>query len=284
MTIADHVQENRRLVALSHRAASADPIDWPARLDPNRYCFSPELISLAGTDAFARMDAAERRRLSLHEAANFFSLNIHNEKRLVAGLASFFDRPEFAAHREFLEHFREEEVRHTAMFTDFCRRYVGGPYPERQMPFGSDDGPDADLLFFARVAIFEEIVDAYNRKMAQDARLDPVVRTINHVHHLDEARHLSFGHRLLRDLVAMRASAWTPEERARVCRRLAKFMDQTWAALFDPVVYRDAGLEDAFALRRQAMASPAAQRRRDWALRGCRRLLSRFDLHEGDRS
>ena len=284
MTMPRHAEQNQRLVDLSRKAAAVEPIDWMAQLDPRAFCFSPELISLAGTDAYGRLGPAARRRLSLFEAANFFSLNVHGERFLVSGLADRMAVPRFAEHRAYLRHFMEEERRHTAMFTAFCCRYANGVYPDRSIPLADGDGPDADLLFFARIAIFEEIVDTFNRAMAKDARLDGVARAVNRAHHLDEARHLSFGHRLLHDLVAERSTAWTPADRTKIARCLQKFTEQVWAGLFNPSVYRDAGLHDVYALRREATASAAAHRRRTWALRGAQRLLWRLDLTKGDRA
>ncbi|MEM7122536.1 MAG: diiron oxygenase [Pseudomonadota bacterium] len=266
-----------RLVTLSEESAGEAPIRWPEHLDDDDLCFAPDLVSLAGTEDYAGMDDAARRRLTLFEAANFFSLNIHGETHVIKGIAARLNEPRFAAHRGYLQHFLEEEVRHSAMFATFCRRYAGKVYAERSLAMSDDHGPDGDLLFFARIAVFEEIVDAFNRTMARDQTLAPVVREIHRRHHVDEARHLAFGRSFLNDIVAARASDWTADERHAVAHKLERFADQSWRLLFNPEVYADAGLGDVFALRRRAIASEASQQRRDWTLRGCRRLLSRLD-------
>lgn len=268
---------DRRLIALS-AAAAADPIAWPERVERDGLFFAPELISLAGTDALAGLDEAGLRRLTLFEAASFFSLNIHGEAHLVAGLTARLDCDGFADHAAYLRHFIAEERRHSAWFATFCTRYAGRTYPDRMLAVAAGEGIDADLLFLARIVLFEEIVDRLNRAMARDRRLHPVARAINAAHHADEARHLAFGHRLLGQMVAARRAAWSEDRRAGVARGLERFVEQVWRALFNPAAYADAGLADPYGLRRQALASEAAAGRRTWALKGCRRLLARLDL------
>ncbi len=269
---------HERLMALSEASAGEAPIRWPDSLDDGGLCFAPDLMSLAGTADFDGMDDAAQRRLALFEAANFFSLNIHGEAHVIDGITARLNEPRFAAHRGYLRHFLEEEVRHSAMFTTFCRRFVGKIYAERSLAMSDDSGPEGDLLFFARIAVFEEIVDTFNRAMARDRTLAPIVREIHRRHHVDEARHLAFGRNFLKEIVTARAPDWTADDRRAVADKLARFADQSWRLLFNPDVYADAGFDDVFALRRRAMASKASQERRDWALRGCRRLLSRLDL------
>ena len=273
---------DRRLIALSEQAQVANIVSWPAQAETDALFFPPALISVAGTSEFRALDPAARHRLSLFEAANFFSLNIHGETHLTQGLADRLDGAASPDHAAYLRHFLAEEKRHSAWFARFCDRYAGRVYPDRSLAFAADDGPDADLLFFARIAVFEEIVDTLNRAMARDLSLAPIARAINAAHHSDETRHLAFGHRLLRDLVNARAAYWTEAQRAAVARRLTRFAEEVWRALFNPAVYADAGLGDPFALRQRALAGDAARDRRAWLLRGCRRLLARLDLLEGD--
>ena len=61
--------------------------------------------------------------------------------------------------------------------------------------------------------------------------------------------------------------------RERVGSELGAFLDATWRELFNPEVYRDAGLSDAYALRRSAMTDPAVQSRRRDTLARCARTL-----------
>jgi hypothetical protein len=259
-----------QLGAASNRARDARaPLAWPGALDDDAWYLSPELISLHGTAAYDALDERGRLRLSRHEALNFFSLNIHGEALLLAGLTQRLDAAEGAVGR-YLRHFIEEEGEHTAMFAEFCARY-GRVYPPRTFPI-EDSGLDAeqrDVLFFARVLIFEELVDTYNRRVAGDPRVAPIAREINRRHHRDETRHLAFGRALLRELYATRVSRWPHAARRTLDERLAAYTDSLWREYANPSVYRDAGLADPYGLARRVLVDPACVRRRT-------RLLARW--------
>lgn len=263
------------------RASAARPaprIDWPARLAREQWFVSPELLSLAGTPEYAAMSEPARQRLSFYEAVSFFSLNLHGERFLVRGLTQRAATPTWSPLAPYLQHFRAEEEHHMACFGEFCRRYAGKPYRDRTLVSTREyDVGEDDVLFFARVLIFEEIADAYNRRMAADRRLAPVARQINRLHHLDEARHLAFGRALLPALFAQYASAWNAGTHARVRAALARYLTATWRAYHNPEVYRDAGLGDAYQLRERAFADPQARARRQALSRRCLRVL--FDHH-----
>ncbi|MCA9576268.1 MAG: diiron oxygenase, partial [Myxococcales bacterium] len=95
-------------------------------------------------------------------------------------------------------------------------------------------------------------------KMMNDARLEPIVRELNDVHHRDESRHIAFGRLHLAELAAHWLSEWSDEVRMRVQTWLAQYLKASWADFYNPSMYRDAGLPDAFKLRTAVMAHPAS--------------------------
>ena len=199
------------LTAASRRKAVSphSAIEWPQAVDRNRYFMSPELISLYGTETWESLDELARRRLSFWETVNFFSLNIHGERPLVAGLAARLYRDGSEGVEAYLHHFLEEENNHMVYFGGFCRRYAGKVYPDRQLAFPRDYAPgEEDFLFFAQVLLFEEIVDAYNVACARDELLEPTARRIHLLHHLDESRHLVFGRRYVAELFDHHVPTW----------------------------------------------------------------------------
>jgi len=121
---------------------------------------------------------------------------------------------------------------------------------------------EEDFLFFARVLLFEETVDVYNSRMAQDKRLDSVARDINRMHHRDEARHLAFGRQLVQELYERHAPGWEAETLAEVRRSLVEYVTAIWKEYFNPDVYRDMGIPEPHAFAREAFASDAARARR----------------------
>jgi hypothetical protein len=254
-----------RLADASDKARPGfDPIDWPASVAPDGEWFmSPELLSLAGLPELEALPEPQRKRLSFFEAVNFFSLNIHGEKPLVAGLAERLYAPAGPDLARFLHRFLEEENRHMAWFGGFCRRYAGKVYPEKRVALthARDDGA-ADFVFFAEALLFEEIVDAYNRTIAADERVCAVARAINRLHHEDEQRHIVFGRRTVQTLFAAGRQTWSADQIAAIRAELLAFTAMTWRQYWNPDVYRDAGLADPYGLMRRAWAHHGAVARR----------------------
>lgn len=268
-----------RLTGLSRRHFQNPytAVEWPARLYPERDWFSaPELLSLHGTPEGDALDDAARRRLAFHEAAGFYSLNIHGEKALMQGLAARLYRSDLLEVADYLHHFLDEENKHSVYFGGFCTRYAK-VYRTRQvaLPSSGDHRDVEDILFFAKTLIFEEIVDHYNRIQARDVRLHPLARFINHNHHLEEARHLVFGRRLVAALWQRCASEWPESTREDVRDHLAAFLTAAWREYYNPDVYADTGLADPWDLAERAWEAPAQQaHRRTVSARCLKRLTS----------
>jgi hypothetical protein len=255
----------QRLVAASQKARPGfDPIDWPESVGPEAEWFmTPELLSPAGLLEFENLSEEQRKRLSFFEAVNFFSLNIHGEKPLVAGLADRLYQPRRAELAPYLHHFLEEENRHMAWFGRFCQHYAGKVYAEKRLPLeaGRSDGAE-DLVFFAQALLFEEIVDVYNSTMADDARISRVARDINRLHHEDEHRHIVFGRRTVLMLFEAAEKTLSREQIAVLRAELLSFTEMTWRQYWNPEVYRDAGIADPYGFMRRAWSHPAAVARR----------------------
>lgn len=250
----------RRLCASSVRAYRQpyEAIDWPDSLERPQWFTSPELVSLYATPAWAELTDDQRRELSFWEAVNFYSLNLHGEKALMEGLARRLHQPGLEEISDYLHHFLDEENKHSIWFATFCRRYAGKIYPDRTVSFAREMAPgEDDVLFFARVAIFEELVDRYNRAMGRDPRLAPVARQINARHHADESRHLAFGRHAVEHLWARHRPGWSEETVEGVRRQLAGYLLSTWRAYYSAAAYRDAGLTEAHALARSTWGHPA---------------------------
>jgi len=91
----------------------------------------------------------------------------------------------------------------------------------------------------------------------KDERCDPLVREINRMHHVDEARHLAFGRLYLAELFQQHSARWTPEQLAGFRQWLVDYLRASWGDYYNPSMYRDAGLADSYELRQMAMAHPA---------------------------
>lgn len=233
--------------------------DWPPRLQEGAWCMPPELISIHGTPVYEALDEAQRHRLSLHELCNFFSLVLQGERLLVQGLAHrLYQSSNNREITEYLHHFLDEENKHMVMFGEFCHRYIGKVYPEKKVALPREFAKGEDeVVFFCLAMVVEELGDYYNLAIAPDERCDPLVREINKVHHIDEARHLAFGRSYLAELFERYRPQWSEETLAAFRQWLVGYLKSCWGDYYNPTVYRDAGLADAYEIRLAALAHPA---------------------------
>lgn len=239
-------------------------IDWPEQMDLNQWFMSPELISIYGTQSYEALADEQKRKLSFFEAVNFFSLNIHGEKSLVEGLAKRLYAGELKDYAEYLHHFLDEENKHMIYFGGFSQRYAGKIYRDRKMSFAREyEAGEENFLFFAKVMIFEEIVDVYNLRMSKDERLEPTARKINLIHHLEEARHLVFGRQMVQHLFDTYKSKWQAQTLEQCRQYLGSYISATWKEYYNPDVYKDSGsLSGAYELAEAAYESEIARRHR----------------------
>ncbi|GAA1926440.1 hypothetical protein GCM10009716_38260 [Streptomyces sodiiphilus] len=229
--------------------------DWPDRLDENRLWMSPELLTPYGTRHFEELGEETLIRLSKWESINFYSLNVHGIRELLIEVVNRIHMPGFEVPSDFFHHFIGEENEHMWFFAEFCRRYGGKIYSSTAMRAESDWEPEVEnFLVFARILFFEELVDHYNSRMAQDASLCDTVRQVNRIHHQDESRHIAFGRELV-TLLHDRMRERIDEERCReVEAYLKRYVVFSVNSLYNPHVYRDAGVPDPLGLRNSLVA------------------------------
>lgn len=244
-----------------------DKFDWPASLDPKAWYMPPELISIYGTPVYESLGEDQKRRLSLYEIANLFSSVLRGEVLLVQGLAQRLhargNGPEITG---YLHHFADEENKHMIMFGEFCQRYIGKVYPDKKIALPREYAQgEEEVAFFCMAMVVEELGDYYNVLIDPDERVDPLVRKINRVHHIDEARHLAFGRVHLADLFARCSPQWSAETLAGFRSWLADYLRANWGDFYNPTMYRDAGLSDAYEVRQMALAHPACAAHRQRA-------------------
>ncbi|MBO0805722.1 MAG: diiron oxygenase [Nocardiopsaceae bacterium] len=257
-------------------------LTWPDSVNPEAdWFFSPELTSLHGTGHEAALDDRQRHRLAFHEAANFFSLNIHGEKSLMEGLASRLYRSDLMEISDYLHHFLDEENKHSVYFGGFCRRYAR-LYRSRHVSVadGGGDRAVADFLFFAKALLFEEHADRYNIVQGRDERLHGLARFINQAHHADESRHLAFNRAIVKALWQAHSPAWDAGQRADIAARIGQFFAMTWREYYNPDVYADCGFADPWQVAEDAWGHPAQRaRRRDFSAK-CLRFFQSNDMLE----
>ena len=240
-------------------------IEWPERLDLDRHWgMAPELCSLYGTEAWDSLDERQRKSLSLYEMGNLFSFTLQGERPLVAGLTVQMYSRQDSPCTEYLHHFLDEENKHMVMFAEFCNRYLGKVYRYKKvtLPRKYAKGEE-DVMFFIQALVVEELGDVYNVAMQRDERLFPVVQQINFLHHRDEARHIVFGRRRCQEFFEEHSPNWSRETLDGLRAWIPDYLRSAWTDFYNPVMYKDAGIEDPYAVREAALASPVCREHRE---------------------
>jgi len=217
---------------------------------------SEQLLPLAGHPLFGVLDDEQRSQLALREAVNFFSLNIAGERELMSGLAQrlFVGRP--ANLSRYLQLFLQEENAHTAVFARFCLDYAGFIDPDRQVRFPRAFRPgEEEFLFFARVLIFEEIAHFYNRRVAADDAVWPLVRDIHRYHAEDEARHIAFGRLLIEEMWDRFGAQWSLSDRLQIASYVVRYKSSVQRSYVNPAVFNCLGPLATPSLRDEILAS-----------------------------
>ncbi|MEU0378898.1 MULTISPECIES: diiron oxygenase [Streptomyces] len=233
--------------------------EWPEQLPEDMWWMSPELTTTYGTEWAEKLTPEQLHTLSKHESINFYSLNVHGIRELLVEVVNRIHTAGFETPSEFFHHFIGEENEHMWFFAEFCLRYGKKIY--RQPAGGAETTAPSDkvqsLLVFARILIFEELVDHFNSAMAEDERLHETIRGINRIHHQDESRHIAFGRELVNLLHQDLKRTATEQELDEVSTYLRRYMRHSFESLYHPQVYRDAGIERPHELRRALLESPA---------------------------
>lgn len=235
--------------------------EWPETLPEDQLWMSRDLLSVYGTPVMDTLDEEQVRRLSMWESVNFYSLNVHGIRELLTEVVNRVHMPGFEVPSEFFHHFIGEENEHMWFFAEFCRRYGRKIYyfPRIKLTAPADEAVE-NFLVFARILLFEEIVDHYNMRMAEDESLHETVRQINRIHHRDESRHIAFGRELVSLLWGRLAGRLHATELAAIRDYLLSYFRFSLHSFYSLDAYEDAGIPDPLAFRRRLIESPERAR------------------------
>lgn len=255
--------------------------EWPDSLPVDQPWMSEDLTTLYGTQFWDELTRDQQLALTRYEAVNFFSLNIHGIRELMGEVILRIHTKPYANVSEFLHHFIGEENEHMWFFSKFCWKYGGKIYPPQPKLLTSTElqvGAAAkELIIFARILIFEEIVDFFNSRMATDDALPDVAREINEVHHQDESRHVAFGRQIFSEL-RNQVMADNPDDVPTISQYLMDYLEYSVRSLYNPAVYRDVGIPNAIGVRSKVLQMPERVSSHDAMLLRTRRFLSKSGL------
>jgi hypothetical protein len=233
-------------------------IDWNAPDVPGKVFHPEHRISLYGTELWDRMSPEQRVELGRHEIASIASAGIFFEILLMQILLKHVYKHDPTSPKvQFSLTEIADECRHSTMFAKAITRwnmpYYGPPRWLRSLAkiFPAIAGGPSS---YAAILVAEEITDRMQRENMADENLQPLIRMVNRIHVLEEARHVSFARE---EIMAGMARAGRFE---RAWHRLMTGVVSYFVAysLVNAKVYEAVGLDPREA-RRAARNNPAYQ-------------------------
>lgn len=237
---------------------SYDPyvdIDWAAPLDPDKLFISERFCTLAGTDLWNSLTRAQQIVCSREEMASSIAVGVWIEQVLLQLVSRYiYDRDVSTPEVHFAVTEVADECRHMIMFSKAVVSMGSTVYqvPWRVRESGrilKTVGPLTAL--WALVLLIEEIFQRVQRHLARDETVQPLIRAMSRIHVVEEARHISFARAELERAVPR----LTKLQLSSLRTMLAVAMRALSTELFNPVMYRRAGLDPVVA-RRVAMDNP----------------------------
>lgn len=245
---------------------SYDPdvdVDWDAPLVEGRFFMPEERMSLYGTHLWDRLTPRQRIELSKHEIGSITSVGLWTEIVLMQLLARYAaDLDPRSPHTHYALTEIGDETRHAIMFGKGIARLglpAYGPPRMLRIPakvFGAVIGGPA---MFASVLVVEETTDRLQRSMLDDDRVQPMIRMINRIHVVEEARHVRYAREELVRGLEGRSRAALEVHRLVTALVAMAVMD----VLVHPGVYASVGLDPKEA-RLVALANPHHHETRRW--------------------
>lgn len=262
----DGVRKTATRLLGSSSKNSYDPgldIDWDAPVELDMKFMPLERTSLYGTALWERMSDEQRIELSRQELASVASTGLWFEMILVQMLTRWaYDREPQDPRVQYAMTEIGDETRHILMFAKAVEKLGAPTYrPARALHnlarvYKSISGGPA---LFAPVLVAEEMTDRLQREMVNDETVHPLVRMVNRIHVVEEARHVRFA----REEVARQMQVVGPI--GKVVGNLASAIVAVAvaSALVNPQVYTEVGLDRREAVK-AARENPHFHETRRW--------------------
>ena len=261
----------RRLVDLSrnNHYNVFDLFEWPDELPSDELWMSRDLLSVSGTVYEEELTEDQLLAISKWESINFYSLSMYGERDLTQVVIKYMHTEEFNDESEYFHHFVEEENKHMWLFSQFCKRYGGKIYPNKNLKFKGFEQEDINTFnAFAKIMLFEELGDYFNRALKNDKNIHPFIRSLNKQHHIDESRHLAMARILLKKKHADLREKYPDSCIDKIESYLKSYIVSSIELLYNPSVYVDSGIKNPYEFRRRILADLATQDK-------CKKIMGR---------
>ncbi|WP_285610727.1 AurF N-oxygenase family protein [Actinokineospora globicatena] len=261
----DADQVSARLLDASARTFY-DPfvdIDWAAPLDPHKAYMPFERVSLYGTDLWQGLSDEQRVELSKHEMASIASVGLWFEIILMQLLVRYaYDLDPRGPHAQYALTEVGDETRHSIMFAKAIARFDAPNYGPGRLLHNLGrvykavaGGPS----MFAAVLVAEEATDRLHRSTMDDTGIQPLIRMVNRIHVVEEARHVRYAREEVVRSVPNLSRAGLEWHRLATAATAIAVMD----ALVNPRVYKVIGVAPRVG-REVARANPHFHETRRW--------------------
>ena len=239
-------------------------IDWAAPIVEGKY-FQPEhRISLYNTYLWDRLSPQQRVELGKHEVASVASNGIWFEVLLMQMLLKeVYQGDPTTKHVQYALTEIADECRHSTMFGRAIA-HLGlpayGPRPmlhrtARMLPV-IGYGP----ALYGSVLIVEEVLDRFQREAMADDNVQPLIRMVNRIHVLEEARHVTFAREEVTRGMAKLSKAEIVYQQF-IIALISYFVTR---AFINPNVYKAVGIRPRDGVK-AALANPKWQGTIAWA-------------------
>lgn len=239
-------------------------IDWNAPVEEGKHYQPPHRISLYGTYLWDRLSEEQRIELGKHEIASIASNGIWFEVLLMQMLLRVvYSSDPTTKHAQYALTEIADECRHSTMFANAIQNFDVPAYgPRRYVHHAAKAlnlvayGP----AMYASILVAEELLDRLQRETMADETVQPLIRMVNRIHVLEEARHVTFA----RQEVAAGMAKMGKTERAYQRFVTAVVSFHVARSLINPKVYRAVGLDpkEAWSV---ALSNPNYQETIRWA-------------------
>ncbi|SDJ44163.1 P-aminobenzoate N-oxygenase AurF [Actinokineospora alba] len=258
-------QVGARLLEASVRN-SYDPhldIDWDAPLAVGKAYMPFERVSLYGTDLWRGLGEEQRIELSKHEIASIAGVGLWFEIILMQLLVRYaYDLDPTSPHAQYALTEIGDETRHSIMFAKAIARFGAPVYgPGRTIhELGRiyktiAGGPS----MFAAVLVAEETTDRLQRSTMDNPDMQPLIRMVNRIHVVEEARHVRYAREEVIRAVPKLNRAQLEFHRLATAVTAFAVID----SLVNPRVYLSVGIDPREG-RAAALANPNFRETRRW--------------------
>ncbi|EHR49272.1 P-aminobenzoate N-oxygenase AurF [Saccharomonospora marina XMU15] len=234
-------------------------IDWEAPLVEGKHYIPEHRCTLYGTSLWEGLTPQQRIELGKHEVASIATNGLWFEILLMQMLLKeVYKSDPTTSHAQYALTEIADECRHSTMFARMTER-IGCP-PYGPVSWRKRVGKLLPVIgygpaMYGSILVAEEILDRMQREQMNDPQIQPLVRMVNRIHVLEEARHVTFA----REEVKRGMANMSGPEKAYQRLLLAMVSHEITRSLVNPAVYKAVGIRPRDGYR-AAMTNPHWQR------------------------